>query len=513
MASLALFSILLSMRMGRVPSFFGSLLFLVHPIHTEAVILASNREELLFALFYLIAFASHIRGGKKSLSISLLFFLLSMFSKEMAASFPIVIIAYDWRFASPKENLFSLLRRRAVYYFSFFIVVGFFLALRYTIMNNSEGAAEYIGGSPYATFLTMSNVFCRYLGLLVAPVRQCADYVVEPLTSLRSPAAFLSVAALIVFIYISFALRKRQSAIAFSMIFFLISLLPVSNIIPFGAAMAERYMYVPAVALSIATASLISTQRGTIIKYVLVVLAIGACFAMTISRASVWQNDFSLWGDTIECAPRSATAHMNLGNAFLKSGHPEKALELYDKARTLGEKRNLSKLHYNIGLASRAIGRDADAESSFRESINQRPDFAEPSYHLAKMAAESGRLEEGLELLENAISADPSNALSRYVAARYLADYFPDRHEEYTAHLEKASELDPRSALYAAALGDAFFRVGDYAKAEKALLKSVGIDPESEISYHILLQLYIKTGRDGDAARAAAELRRLLDKK
>ncbi len=511
-ASLALFSVLLAMRMGRAPSFLGSLLFLVHPLHTEAVILASNREELLFALFYLLAFASHIRGGNKSLTISLLFFLLSMFSKEMAASFPVAIIAYDWYLASPQEKLFSLLKRRAGYYLPFFAIVGLFLALRYTFMNNSEGAAEYIGGSPYSTFLTMSSVFCRYLGLLAAPVRQCADYVVEPLTSLRSLYAFLSVAGLISFVSMSFALRKKQSVIAFSMIFFVVSLLPVSNIIPFGAAMAERYMYAPAISLSIVAAAVISTKRIKILKHILVSSAIVVFFSMTVTRASVWQNDFSLWEDTIECAPRSATAHMNLGNAFFKSGHPEKALELYEKARSYGEKRNLSKLHYNIGLASRSIGRNAEAESSFKESINQKPDFAEPSYHLAKMAAQSGRLEEGLVILENAISADPTNALSRYVTARYLAENFPDRRKEYAAHLEKAFDLNPGSALYAAALGDAYFKNGDYDKAEKALLKSVDIDPDIEISYHILLQLYIKTGRDGDAARAAAELRRLLDK-
>ena len=78
----------------------AALIFALHPIQTDSVSYVSGRRDLLFSMFYLAAlnlYLSHYRQpSKKMLWLALACWGLSLMSKEMAASFPVVVFLWNY---------------------------------------------------------------------------------------------------------------------------------------------------------------------------------------------------------------------------------------------------------------------------------------------------------------------------------------------------------------------------------------------------------------------------------
>ncbi|MFA6451739.1 MAG: tetratricopeptide repeat protein, partial [bacterium] len=404
----ALFVLLLlhELGLGVFSALVGALIFASHAIQTEPVILASNREELLCGLFFFLSFLLYARGGRASYAVSVAAFLLALFSKEMAAALPLILVAYDIYSAPPEESAFSVFRSRFASYLPYFAGVAAFLILRQTVFNNAEGSADWIGGSPFSTLLTMSFVFFKYLKLLIFPLRQCADYVVPALHSLGNIAALLSVTGLALFIAAAVYFRGRARYAGFAMAFFLLSFLPVSNIIPFGAAMADRYMYIPSFAICLALAALVERLRPGAYRFALAFLIIASLFTLTFIREDVWRSDYSLWGDTAKCAPESAKAYLNLGNAYLRDARPENAIQCYKKVPSRTGYYERDKYYYNLGLALESAGKPEAARRAFESAAGANIRFPEPVIHLAFITADRGDLELGLKYVETAVLED-----------------------------------------------------------------------------------------------------------
>ncbi len=498
---------------GLPAAFAGGLVFLVHPLQTEAVVLASNREELLCGLFFFLSFLFYLRGGGARYTASVFFFILAMFSKEMAASLPIALAACDAYRAKPGESFFNAVKNNFIKYIPYLLVVAAFLALRYTVFANPEGKAPWIGGGPFDTLLTMSAVFFNYIRLLVVPVRQCADYVI-PALGLSDPKAIVSLAGVAGFLIIAVFLRGRSKYIGFAMAFFFISFLPVSNIIPFGATMADRYMYIPAFAACLAVAAFVDRPLPDFMKYVPAALAVLALATFTSMRIGVWKSDISLWGDTTKCAPQSAKAYLNLGNAYLRVNSYGKALDCYNKIPKLKGEIETSKYQYNLGLALFKTGNEEKSRSAMENAAAAGIKFPEPYFYLSMFAARRGNIQAAEEMLDKAVAADPLRADSRYIAGRFLTEHYTskDKLDKATALLGEAAKIDPSSAIYPAALGEALLKAGNYRASEKALRESIRRDGKFTVAYILLVKLYNAEGRNDKAAKAWKSLEDMMRK-
>jgi hypothetical protein len=86
------------MGFKRSVSFFGSLVFCVHPVLTQAVAWIPGRNDSLLAVFILLCFISFIKflstSSLKWYFFHLLFFLLAMFTKETSVVFPILAVLF-----------------------------------------------------------------------------------------------------------------------------------------------------------------------------------------------------------------------------------------------------------------------------------------------------------------------------------------------------------------------------------------------------------------------------------
>ena len=83
------------------------------------------------------------------------------------------------------------------------------------------------------------------------------------------------------------------------------------------------------------------------------------------------------------CNPKYAVAHINLGNLLKKLGKDADAEASYRQAIRIDPKH--AHAHANLGLMLENLGKDADAEASYREAIRLDPKYAGPHWNLADL--------------------------------------------------------------------------------------------------------------------------------
>src|SRR2546425_2967135 len=246
----------------------AALIFAVHPIQTDAVTYISGRRDLLFTFFYLLAFHSYLTYYRKRWSLEavvyfVLFFLLwalSLLSKEMAASLPILI--FIWHYCDAWEDEKESWWRQAVHtagkafkreqwlYVSLWLI-GIAFTLYWVFIKGASqrvtaGTINYWGGSFYTNFLTVMRVHAWYLKQLVNPT-PIAQYLgsLEISHSIFDWRVVLSMAVVCGALGGVFFLLKRDKLMAFAVLSYFVILLPVSQIIPHHELLADHYLNLP----------------------------------------------------------------------------------------------------------------------------------------------------------------------------------------------------------------------------------------------------------------------------
>src|SRR6185369_3094380 len=134
-------------------------------------------------------------------------------------------------------------------------------------------SAQYLNGQWTAAqrVLTSGRVFLTYFKLLVVPVRISGDYDFNsiPVATWSDWDAWLGLFVVLATIVFAICIVRRAPAVALAILFFYVALFPVSNwLLPAGATMAERYLYVPsfgfALLAGMAWSSIQSAERRAI---------------------------------------------------------------------------------------------------------------------------------------------------------------------------------------------------------------------------------------------------------
>ena len=166
---------------NHLAAFVATLIFLIHPMHTEVVANVKSRDEILSFLFIVLTFISvfKYREGKggSHLAFGLLFYFLALLSKEYAVTLLILLpmllyIVLKDSFA--KSILVTL---------PFLAVALLYIAIRYKIVgagakfeNPDVLNNPYIYADPTQKLATRIEVLLRYLKLLFYPNPLSSDY-------------------------------------------------------------------------------------------------------------------------------------------------------------------------------------------------------------------------------------------------------------------------------------------------------------------------------------------------
>ena len=246
-----------------------TVVWLIHPIQTEAVDYVIQRTELLVSFCYLATLYASIRAwdaetkrGRVGWSLaSVAACLVGMGSKEVMASAPLAVMLYDRAFrATSWRDLFRLAHRRWLY-------AGLFATMALLIASIVGGARRDSVGfgrgiAWYEYLYSQAWAISRYLQLTLWPDRLAFDYGASPIHGLRGVPGLIVLSAAA--IATAFA-WKRAAWVAFLGTWFFMLLAPSSSIVPIQTEIAaERRVYlalVPVLVLTVVGLEALRTEN------------------------------------------------------------------------------------------------------------------------------------------------------------------------------------------------------------------------------------------------------------
>lgn len=387
---------------------FGSLVFSLHPVNTEAVNAISFREDLLATFFVLVAVALYVqtfRAQRRNgllMVLSLVAGLLAMLSKESAAALPFLLLIMELLLRpSRMARTASLQARMPLFLVLHAGILAFYLLIRFVLMVPSQVLPLPIYGfrREIALFNFM-RLFAFYWSLFLVPKGLCLIHDIEPILNPFHPIILLSALfCLIYLIAIWLFVHYREPVIAFGLIWIGITLLPVSNVIPISNPVAERYMYLPAVGFALLAGRLAEVLWGALkavrVQWIeshrelvmIILCAIPLLFYTygVINRNLVWGNDRLLWSDTYRKSPNAVAALDGMAHIYFDDGEIGKARELLEKAVQLNP--NDYQIHNNLGVIYAAQRHTEEAIQQLKKSLRIWPNNRSAHYNLARCYA------------------------------------------------------------------------------------------------------------------------------
>ncbi len=397
-------------------SWIAALIFALHPIQTESVMVISFREDLLATLFSLTAFLLWIN---KRFLLSWISYLFALFSKESAIVLPLWIFLGDlylknwkWRFWKGKER--SFLQR----YGGLIIVSLCYLWVWSVPMARvDEGIAGYPGGSFYTNVLTMIKVFSGYVVWLLFPVdihptiRDAAFFA----KTFFSADVWIGIAILGGIIAAGFLCYRRMRGISLGIAFLLIGLLPVCNIIPILNIMAARYLYLPLFGFSLVVAEVIGrgfsnlglSGKGITRHGILALMGIITAFYILqdIKAGWIYKNEITFRRDLVYHYPHQAVTYETLGEAHMRFQQYDRALAFFQKAKALNP--SLTDAYINTGYVYLEYGRISDAIKEFKKAVSLNPRLADPYNTYCSLLALMGNFKRAESCFEHIIRVNP----------------------------------------------------------------------------------------------------------
>lgn len=390
---------------GWIPGIIAATLFAIHPMHVEAVAWISTRSSGLYSLFFLMGLLSWDKYLKrmqpKHYMLALLFGLLALFSKSMAATFPLVLFLIDFihKRAFKKKLIIEKLPFLAVSLL--FGIVAIKAAASFGHISGLE--TEY---SLLQRCFLILYALGFYLIKFVFPLNLSAIYAFPELANGHLPAYvfFTAIVPVLVTAGIWISGRNRHE-FAFAGLFFLIT---ISMVLPlFWSRIfitADRYTYLPYIGLSMMAARALTlawNSRKKMDKSTLryLIAATGLVFftlsAATASRIRIWKDTPLLLADVIEKKRSDADmahGYFYLGNYYDAAENVDEALKYYNLAIS----RNAS---YPLALNNRGIlkgktGNLTGALKDFDNAIRAKPDYAEAWYNRGLATYQTGAVEE-----------------------------------------------------------------------------------------------------------------------
>jgi uncharacterized protein (TIGR02996 family) len=134
----------------------------------------------------------------------------------------------------------------------------------------------------------------------------------------------------------------------------------------------------------------------------LLVISGGGVYA----RNKVWRDELSLWRDVTLKSPGNGRGWMNYGTALMSKGDMNAALNCFRQASVLTPTYDL--VEVNLGIATAALHRNAEAEQHFQRAVALDPRDAAARFYYARWLHGNGRQEEAQRYVRVALALNPA---------------------------------------------------------------------------------------------------------
>lgn len=420
---------------------FSALIFVSHPIQTQAVTYIVQRAASMSTLFYIASLCLYIRSRlvKKRASFfyiaSILLGIVCMFTKEIGITLPLILWIYEMTFLRKGND--TSWKRFAPFLFMILIIP-------LTMLITERGRAPEMGAiSPLTYFLTQLKVVCAYIGLLFLPLHQTIDHDIPISKTIFEPATFLSLLCSLGILWWIIRIYVKHRLLCFSVLWFFVTLLPESSFLPIQDVMVEHRLYLPSVGFSLfVTSGLFYLLKEISLKIAMIILTLIVLIfsLMTFERNMIWKDDLSLWDEAVHQSPHKARPYTNRGSNYGQRGNFALAIADFNRAIDL-DPRNLES-YDNRGMMYFAQGNLIQAIEDFNKEIEINPHSASAYNNRGFIYYTQGNFDQALLDFNKAIEIYPHYA--RPYNNRALIEYAQGRLSEALEDENRATSLDPQ---------------------------------------------------------------------
>ena len=446
--------------------FFGALVFLVHPLQTQAVTYIVQRMTSLSGLFFLLAIylflhaSTILQGGSRLMSarhvcfygLSLLSGALAVMLKQNAAVLPVALFLIGFFFPTvPRKSCWKL----GVYLLPF-VVVPLWIGLSQLVLpvlggvahQGITGTQSQVGSGPITPMyylVTEFTVIWIYIKLLFWPVGQALDYSYPIVKRLLSWPNFLAFGGLLGLIALAVTLYRRRPLISFGIAWFFLTLSVESTIIPLDPVFEHR-LYIPMLGFVVVLIDLLAnrlSRKVLIITLTVLSLSLAAC---TWQRNALWNDPVAFYEDNLARAPWSERVNSSLAKTYIESGRYDDAFVVLKRGLKINPYNVM--LNDNLGTLYDLTGSPKQAIEALGRAIKYDPGYYRSYLNLGVVYAGQKEWVAAIEQYEKAI-----NLKFEYEKAHYnlgVAYYMQGRLQESLQEFKIASDLMPdyASALY-----------------------------------------------------------------
>jgi cytochrome c-type biogenesis protein CcmH/NrfG len=434
-------------------------LFALHPLRVESVAWIAERKDVLSAFFWMLTLCLYVYYTEKPVIRRYLFVLLSfvcgLMSKSMIVTLPAVMILLDYwpleRLQSQKmgPNLTDVVpissnqgrkktkskevalkknisppRKQKL---SETKIVGiiplwqlqekipfFILSVIFSILTYYAQHKPSIKDYPFSLGSRIANAPVSFVTYLEKTFWPHDLAVVYPFSDQLPFWQVMGAALLIIFISVAvIVMVKRLPCFFVGWLWYAITILPVIGIIQVGDPMADRYIYLPSIGITIMLAwgipSFIKSEKirkKILFPVGIVVLSIMA--ALTWQQCGYWKNSIALFNHALQVTKDNYLAYNARGVIYAKSGQYQQAIEDFTKAIKLQPV--YANAYYNRGLAYTNSGQYQRAIEDYNEEIRFQPLYVDAYYYRGNAYTNFGQYQRAIEDYDTVIRLNPDYA-------------------------------------------------------------------------------------------------------
>lgn len=492
-------------RHAKAIAFFGSLVFVAHPVQTQAVTYIWQRFASLATLLYLASLNSYIKArlsqNQRTFSVtaglyygcSMIAALLGMFTKELFITLPLMILLYEFCFlldtpapvlrprrGGLRRRICRVRKKMEWKYIIPFLVMLLIIPLTMIVSKSpylgmmrkvAEGYGEISRGH---YFLTQFRVMVTYLRLLFVPLNQNLDYDYHISNALWEMPTLASGSFLLLILTSGILLFRRYRLISFSIFWFFLTLSVESSVIPLLNVIFEHRLYLPMVGYSIFLPTIIyylcrkNLRLG--IDILLMVIALYSVFGYI--RNEVWRSEFALWNDTVSKSPGKARPYLNRGVAYGEMG-VHRAISDFNQALRIDP--SYVDAYNNRGIAYYNIGEYDKAISDFSQALRVNPNYADLYNNRGVVYGKMGEYDKAMSDFNQTLRLNPKHAKAYH--NRGIGYFKRGELDNAIRDFTEALRIDPSYVDAYNNRGIAYRSKGEHDKAISDFERALSINP------------------------------------
>ncbi len=347
----------------------AALVFLVHPINSEAVLFIADLQEPLYTAFGLLALLVLTRATDRWQYVlpTALLLLLSLLSKESGLLFVLISAIYCLLFQKPYQRKFivSLVAVGGIY---FFFRLG--LAQLTTIHSDTMQISR---ASVLTRFLTMPQVLVHYIHLFFWPehISLTQDWVVAKADFKQFWLPLLQIVAFLS-LCVYFLVRTKDKVFLFFLLWFGLGWGLHSQLVPLDGTVSDRWFYFTIIGFLGMLCCWLNKLEIKARYIIFPLVLVSAAFAVrTHARIQNWKSPMDLYLHDLQIDPNSFYLNNNLGLELFKLKRFEESIPYFEKSISASVEKSTAWFTAvtNLGSAYLFMGLPGKAESFLKIAL------------------------------------------------------------------------------------------------------------------------------------------------